>query len=57
MLEELDRELEHTDSRIQSLTARVNKAIKKSGSKCQLITIVVLVIVLIVVIIFFFIPF
>ena len=57
MLEEFDREMEHTDSRIHSLTARVNKAIKKSGSKCQLITILVLVIVLIVVIAFFFIPF
>ncbi len=33
MLEEFDREMEHTDSRMRSLTARVNKAIKKSGSK------------------------
>lgn len=33
MLEEFDREIEHTDSRMRSLTARVNKAIKKSGSK------------------------
>lgn len=57
MLEDFDREIEHTDSRMRSLTARVNKAIKKSGSKCQIITIVVLVIVLVVVIAFFFIPF
>lgn len=33
MLEEFDREMEHTDSRMKSLTTRVNKAIKKSGSK------------------------
>ena len=33
MLEEFDREVDHTDSRMQALTARVNKAIKKSGSK------------------------
>ena len=33
MLEEFDREMEHTDSRMRSLTARVNKAIKKTGSK------------------------
>lgn len=33
MLEEFDREMDHTDSRMRSLTARVNKAIKKSGSK------------------------
>ena len=32
MLEEFDREMEHTDSRMKSLTTRVNKAIKKSGS-------------------------
>lgn len=57
MLEEFDREMDHTDSRMRSLTARVNKAIKKSGSKCQIITILILVIVLIIVIVFFFIPF
>ena len=33
MLEDFDREIEHTDSRMRSLTARVNKAIKQSGSK------------------------
>lgn len=57
MLEEFDRELEHTDSRLRSLTARVNKAIKKSGDKCQIVTILILVVVLIIVILFFFIPF
>ena len=57
MLEEFDREMDHTDSRMRSLTSRVNKAIKKTGSKCQIITILILVIVLIVVIAFFFIPF
>lgn len=35
MLEEFDREVEHTDSRMRSLTARVNKAIKKTGSKFE----------------------
>ncbi len=33
MLDEFDREMDHTDSRMRSLTARVNKAIKKSSSK------------------------
>ena len=33
MLEDFDREIEHTDSRMRSLTARVNKAIKQSGSE------------------------
>lgn len=57
MLEDFDREMEHTDSRMRSLTTRVNKAIKKSGSKCQIITILILVIILVIVIVFFFIPF
>ncbi|XP_064395680.1 syntaxin-6-like [Halichondria panicea] len=57
MLEDFDREIEHTDSRMRSLTSRVNKAIKQSGSKCQLCTIVILVVVLLIVIAFFFIPF
>ncbi len=34
MLEDFDREIEHTDSRMRTLTTRVNKAIKQSGSKC-----------------------
>lgn len=57
MLEEFEREVEHTDSRLRSLTSRVNKAIRKSGDKCQIITILVLILVLIIVIVFFFIPF
>lgn len=57
MLEDFDREVEQTDSRMRSLTTRVNKAIRKSNDKCQIITIVVLVVVLIVVVVFFFIPF
>lgn len=36
MLEDFDREIEHTDSRMRSLTSRVNKAIKQSGSKFTL---------------------
>lgn len=34
MLEEFEREVEHTDSRLRSLTSRVNKAIRKSGGEC-----------------------
>ena len=33
MLEEFEREVEHTDSRLRSLTSRVNKAIRKSGGE------------------------
>lgn len=33
MLEEFEREMEDTDSRLRSLTSRVNKAIRKSGGK------------------------
>lgn len=33
MLEDFDREMEQTDSRMRSLTTRVNKAIRKSSGK------------------------
>ena len=38
MLEEFEREVEHTDSRLRSLTSRVNKAIKKSGGECLIVS-------------------
>jgi chromosome segregation ATPase len=57
MLEEMDKELDHTDSRLKALTSRVQTAIRKSGDKCQIITILVLIIILVIVVVFFFIPF
>lgn len=57
MLEEFENEMERTDSRLKSLTSRVEKAIRKSGDRCQIITILVLVIILIIVIALFFVPF
>lgn len=33
MLEEMDKELEQTDSRLKALTSRVQTAIRKSGGK------------------------
>jgi hypothetical protein len=33
MLEEMDKELDHTDSRLKALTSRVQTAIRKSGGK------------------------
>ena len=33
LLEEMDRELEHTDSRLRALTSRVQTAIRKSGGQ------------------------
>ena len=38
MLEEFEREVEHTDSRLRSLTSRVNKAIKKSGGESLVVS-------------------
>ena len=38
MLEEFEREVEHTDSRLRSLTSRVNKAIRKSGGECIVVS-------------------
>lgn len=34
MLEEFDKELEHTDTRLRALTSRVQTAIRKSGGSC-----------------------
>ena len=33
MLEEMDRELDHTDTRLRALTTRVQTAIRKSGGQ------------------------
>ncbi|KAL5484678.1 hypothetical protein EMCRGX_G021218 [Ephydatia muelleri] len=56
VLEEFDREMEQTESRIQALTKRVNKAIAKSSDKCQIICIICLVLSLVLIIPLFFIP-
>ena len=34
MLDEFDKELEETDSRLRALTSRVRTAIRKSGGQC-----------------------
>ena len=34
MLDEFDKELEHTDTRLRALTSRVQTAIRKSGGVC-----------------------
>ena len=33
MLEDFEREMDHTDSRLRSLTDRVNKAVRKTSGK------------------------
>lgn len=57
ILEDFDRELEHTDSRLRALTKRVELAIKKTSGKLQLCCILILVLLIIVVIILFAVPF
>ncbi|XP_065917920.1 syntaxin-6-like [Dysidea avara] len=57
ILEDFDRELEHTDSRLRTLTKRVELAIKKTSGRAQLCCIVILVLLLIVVVVLFAVPF
>ena len=54
MLEDLETDVDKTDSRVKSHTRRVEELIKKNKNKCLNTTIVILVIVLVVLLIFIF---
>ncbi|XP_003389021.1 PREDICTED: syntaxin-6-like [Amphimedon queenslandica] len=57
MIDEIDEDMQRTETRLTSLTKRVNTAIRKSSDRCQLICIVVLIIVIVLIVVMFFVPF
>jgi t-SNARE complex subunit (syntaxin) len=57
IIEEIDEDMQRTETRLTALTKRVNTTIKKSSDRCQIICIVILIIVIIFIVILFFIPF
>ena len=57
LIDEIDEDMQRTDTRLTSLTKRVNKAIRNSSDRCQLICIVILVIIIVIILVMFFVPF